>query len=69
VAWRVQCSTLELHTFVGIVADLGRWCSWRLVVVYVAGVRSSTTPSVSKYKMFKVCEANVSRHVLVYIFK
>jgi hypothetical protein len=26
------------------------------------------TPSVLKYKMFKVCEANVSRHVLVYIF-
>jgi hypothetical protein len=27
------------------------------------------TPSVSKYKMFKLCEANVSRHLLVCIFE
>jgi hypothetical protein len=29
----------------------------------------ASTPSVSKYKMFYVCEANVSRHVLVCIFE
>jgi hypothetical protein len=27
------------------------------------------TPSVLKYKMFSVCEANVSRHVLVCVFE
>jgi hypothetical protein len=27
------------------------------------------TPSVSKYKIFYICETNISRHVLVYIFE
>jgi hypothetical protein len=54
----------------GLPANCTRREVSRILVYYGANkICLTSTPSVSKYKMFYVCEANVSRHLLVYIFE